>query len=37
MKKEMEKDEILEETYGAKEIRWLSCEKIKEHYITTKY
>lgn len=31
MKKEMEKEDMLEDTYGAEEIIWSPGEKTKEH------
>ncbi len=31
MKKEMEKENMLEDKYGAEEIRWSSGKKMKEH------
>ena len=31
MKKEMEKEDMLEDTYGVEEIRWSPGKKTKEH------
>jgi len=35
MKKEMDKEDTLEDTYGAEEIIWSPSEKIKEHQTIT--
>jgi len=37
MMKEMLKETMLEDTWGAKEIRWSSWKKIKKHWITIEY
>ena len=35
MKKEMEKEDMLEDTYGAEEIRWSSTENKKKRWTLT--
>lgn len=36
MKKEMEKENILEDTYESEDIRWSTINKMKEHWYLTK-